>query len=62
METLAQTRDYLAILTENTKDDLLKFQEAGWKLIEIIPDDYCMNGLRYERNMILFGKWDRWTT
>ena len=43
METLAQTRDYLAILTENTRDDLLKFQEAGWKLIEIIPDDYCEN-------------------
>lgn len=60
MEQLAHTRDYLAILTENTKEDLLKYQEAWWKLIEIIPDDYCENWIRFERNMILFGKWNRW--
>lgn len=62
MKILTQTKDYLAILTEKTADTLKKYQEAWWKLIEIIPDDYCINWLVYERNMILFGKWNRWTT
>ena len=62
MDKLVQTRDYLAILSENLREDLKKYQEAWWKLIEIIPDDYCIWWIRYERNMILFGKWNRWTT
>lgn len=55
---LAQTNDYLVVDTEDVLDTMWVLQQAWWRLIELITDDYFepKRWLRCERTMLCYGK------
>ena len=48
------------IQTEELLTMLKTMQNAGWKLIEIIDDDYIRYWLRCQRYVVCYGKWNWW--
>lgn len=57
-EILAQCKDYLVVETEDLLDTMWVLQQAWWKLLELINDDYFepKRGLRCERTMLFYWK------
>lgn len=54
------TSDMCIIQTEELLPMLKAMQNAGWKLIEIIDDEYVRYWLRCQRYLVYYGKWNWW--
>ena len=57
---VAQTSDMCILQTEELLVMLKVMQNAWWKLIEMLEDDYYepKRWLKCERYMLYYGKWD----
>lgn len=55
---ISLTKDMCIIQTEELLQMLKAMQNAWWKLIEIVDDEYIRYWLRCQRYLVYYGKWD----
>lgn len=56
IEILSQTKDEVMLTTVNLIPTLVWFQDKGYYLTDLIPDDYYQDGRMVERNILCFTK------
>jgi hypothetical protein len=56
IEILSQSKDEVILTTVNLLPTLIWFQNKGYKLTDLIPDDYYENGRMVERNILAFTR------
>lgn len=59
---ITQTKDLLIVQTEDLADTMFVLQNAWWKLLDMIEDDYWIYGCRCERMLLYYGKGDRFNS